>query len=140
MNLRRIIPLSCLVLLSTPLLSYADPVNLQIDIQCPIVNSSSSTLSNFGDYIAGYGMETVSNQMFPIYFKSGPIQNIPAQLTNYVNSNTQYDSTKGTITCSYTSNDANPPFTVMYDLTNGKGGVVTSSSANSIDINLPVGM
>lgn len=125
-----------------PFISYADPVGVLVDVQCPIVSSTSSTLANYGDYVAGYGMESVSNQMFPVYFKSGTVQGVGADLTLYYNSQVNYNSITGAVTCSYSSYESSQPgFDVSYTITNGKGASVDSQSNNNdIKLVIPFGL
>lgn len=118
----------------------AGPVGVTVDIFCPIMGSNA--LTNFGDYIAGYGYENLLSQNNLIYFKSDSLPtDLPAQLNNYFNEYVNYNSTTGRITCGYISNlTSEPRFTVSYYLTNAKGGAVQWQSSNSINIILPLGI
>jgi hypothetical protein len=119
----------------------ADPVNLIVDIYCP-ATQGPNPLTNFGDYIGGYGAENILSQNNPVYFKSISIaHDVPTSITNYFNESVNYNSTTGQVTCNYMSNNPTEPrFGVAYTLTNGKGGAVQWQSQNSININIPVGL
>lgn len=132
-----------LLLLSTVTfspVSTASPVGLVVDIYCP--SQGPNTITNFGDYIAGYGMENILSQNNPVYFKSLSLaHDVPAQLGNYYNEAVSYNSTTGMVSCSYVSNNPTEPrFAVAYTVTNGKGGSVQWQSGNSINIIFPVGL
>jgi len=121
--------------------AFANPVGIDLDIQCPIVQNQSSMLSNYGDFIAGYGLERIKGQGdFPIYFKSkNSVNEIPAKLENYYNSAAEYNSTTGEITCKYASGKGEPFFEVNYTLTNGKGGKAEFLGDDRINILIPFG-
>ncbi|HBD9350567.1 TPA: hypothetical protein KLD36_001946, partial [Legionella pneumophila] len=79
----------------------ASPVGLIVDIYCPTTQGGPNVITNFGDCIAGYGMENILSQNNPIYFKSISLaHDVPAQLGNYYNETTSYNSTTGQVTCS----------------------------------------
>ncbi|QRN02824.1 hypothetical protein GH742_02455 [Legionella sp. MW5194] len=122
-------------------LVHASPIGVTVDIFCPMAMGSNA-LTNFGDYIAGYGYENLLSQNNLIYFKSDSVPtDLPTQLTNYFNEMVNYNSTTGRVTCGYVSNlPTEPRFTVSYYLTNGKGGAVQWQSSNSINIILPMGI
>ncbi|APF04067.1 TPA: hypothetical protein ACJ5DT_000780 [Legionella pneumophila] len=137
-------PVYSLLLLSAITFSpviKASPIGLMVDIYCPTTQGAPNVITNFGDYIGGYGMENILSQNNPIYFKSISLaHDVPAQLGNYYNEATSYNSTTGQVTCSYISNNPTEPrFAVAYTLTNGKGGSVQWQSGNSINIIFPVG-
>ncbi|KGP64184.1 hypothetical protein EP47_10305 [Legionella norrlandica] len=137
--------LCSLLLLSTITVSpatMAGPVGLVVDIYCPVTQGAPNVITNFGDYIAGYGMENILSQNNPIYFKTISMpHDVPAHLGNYYNETVNYNSTTGQVTCSYISNNPiEPRFAVAYTLTNGKGGAVQWQSGNSINIIFPVGL
>ncbi|KTD76508.1 hypothetical protein [Legionella waltersii] len=121
--------------------ALAGPVNLIVDVYCPSTQGPM-VLTNFGDYIGGYGMENILSQNNPVYFKSISIaHDVPANLTTYFNESVNYNSTTGQVTCNYMSNNPTEPrFGVAYSLTNGKGGAVQWQSQNSINITIPVGL
>lgn len=116
----------------------ASPLFTQADFSCPVV----SQLSNFGDYIAGYGNEMVLSQNNPVYFQT--IQwpaGVPDSLNGYYNSGTNYNSVNAHVTCSYASGDgSSQPFDLAYYVTNGKGGLVQWQNNESISLMLPVGL
>ncbi len=136
--------LGSLLALSTLVLStaIASPVGFQADIYCPSTQGSSNVITNFGDYISGYGVEYLLSQTNPAYFRSTAyVQNVPATLINYFNDSISYNSTTGVVSCNYQSNIAtDPTFSVSYFVTNGKGGAVQWQSANAIGIMFPVGL
>lgn len=128
-----------------PTLAFAEPGGLNIVITCPATNGNQNVLTNFGEYIAGYGQETIEGVGgMPVYFRSfaSNFSNLPTKLTNYRNEGVTYVSTTGQVNCNYVSQSPNkePAFDVSYTLTNGKGGSVTRQAPNSITIRLPVGL
>ena len=122
--------------------ALADPIEINLEIQCPIAQNQSNMLSNYGDFIAGYGLERIKGQGdFSIYFKSNAsIKGVPSQLENYFNSGVKYTSTTGDITCEYSSNAGEPSFEVIYTLTNGKGGKAISLGTSRINVLIPFGL
>lgn len=122
--------------------ALADPNPYAFDIQCPVAQNSSDMLSNYGDFIAGYGKKSVNNESeSQIYFKSkSSVKGIPAQLDHYDNQGVKYNSTTGDVTCSYASNDGETSFEVTYTLINGKGGRADMISNNKIHIVIPFGL
>ena len=132
--------LSVSTLSLTPTIAAADPGGLNILIKCPRTGAGPNVLTNFGDYVAGYGAETIHGITNPIYFKSiTSIQGVPTSLNAYGNEAAAYDSTNGNVTCQFGSSE-NPGFTVAYTLTNGKGGFVTNQGRDFVEISLPVGL
>jgi hypothetical protein len=133
-----------MLMLSTVALSpaMADPVSTGITVDCPGTTLSSNMLTNFGNIVAGYGVENILSQTIQVYFQSATLAwNTPASLFNYFNDSASYNSATGVVSCQYQSNIATDPMlTVSYTITNGKGGAVLAQSANSISINLPVGL
>ena len=119
----------------------SNPVALSVEFVCPGTQGTQNIVTNFGSYIAGYGTEFILSNNNNVYFKSNCLQDgTPRKLTNYNSSATDYDSTTGKVTCTYTSNNSiEPNFSVGYYLTNGRGGTIQSQSNNVIAINLPVG-
>lgn len=115
----------------------ADPERVQADFTCPNI----SMVSNFGNYIAGLGMELILGQHNPVYFKTiNWPAGVPANLGNYTNSATSYDSTKATVTCSYASTDpAEQAFDISYYVTNGYGGRIRQQTNSTIYIIFPLG-
>ena len=137
--------LCCLAFL--PAISVADtidlsPSNTEVNITCPIsLPNQDNTLTNFGDYIAGYGTETVFSQKKSIYFTSDfSVPNAPIILVDYFNASAVYNSTKGTVSCIFQSIiPTDPIFSVHYQLTNGLGGTIVSQTSSTVNIALPVG-
>lgn len=132
--------------LATTQMVIADPSSERYTFICPsIVGVAPRILTHFGDHIAGYGVEYVNfNAKTPDPYFTGTVvtgSNIPYSLSSgsYSNSNTSYASATGTVSCNYTSTIGFDPFTVSYALTNGKGGIIAAASANTIDIDLPIG-
>jgi hypothetical protein len=128
--------------ISSPVHIIANPVGLPSDIVCPSTQGTSNVITNFGNYIAGYGTEFMLSNSLPIYFKSGlPTAGTPRKLAGYFNESTDYDSTTGKVSCNYVSNNlGEPAFSVDYFLTNGQGGVVVAQSNNSISLLFQVGV
>ena len=120
----------------------ADPTNVSLYIACPETQPGWNMITNFGNYIAGFGMETVFSTNIPVYFKSTYMpSNTPNTLINYGNSSIEYDSTTGIVTCNYSTNVAsNPVFSVSYTITNGKGGALESVSNKALSLIFPVGL
>ena len=143
MNIQTIIALTLATSAITlsPVLASAEPIGLDVLIQCPSPNNSSSKLANHGDYTAGYGVESIAGQTSTaIYFQSqASTHHIPANLTNYTNSGVQYNSTTGEVECAYQSDENDPVFDVVYTLTNGKGGFASSGASDQIHITIPFG-
>lgn len=119
----------------------SNPVALFVEFVCPGIQGTTNIVTNFGSYIAGYGTEFILSNSNSVYFRSScTTESVPHKLTNYSNLSTDYDSTTGKITCTYTSNNQDDPnFSVAYFLTNGRGGTIQSQSNNVISVNLPVG-
>lgn len=126
----------------SPLVAVADPMEFEVSVFCPNVGNGFNSLAHFGDYIAGNGEELLGGQRRNVYFKSTEsiASKIPAGFTNYKNKKATYDSTTGSVTCSYSTYlyDA-PEFSVSYTLTNGKGGIVTHQTDERITFRLPIG-
>lgn len=127
---------------AVPNIAMADPTGYDITVACPSTQGSPNNIANFGDYIAGYGVEFILSQALQVYFHStGSVQDVPANLINYFNDSVTYNSASGNIVCSYQSNNfGDPRFTVTYTLTNGLGGSVQAQSNNSISVRIPVGL
>ena len=125
----------------TPVITHADPIGLYVDIYCPYTQGSDHVITNFGNYIGGYGSENIVSQNRDIYFASPSLPaDMPTSLTNYYSESTAYNATSGKVSCTYTSsNPAEPRFIVSYTLTNGKGGALNWQNNNSISITLPIG-
>lgn len=123
--------------------ALADPTGLRIAIQCPDANHSDRIVTNQGSNIAGYGQEVIVGvNSSNIYFVSEafPSGQYPADLTAYYHDNVNYDSTTGIVSCNFLSSQGDKPFSVAYNLTNGKGAHVVDSSSNSLELVLPVGL
>jgi hypothetical protein len=106
---------------------------MNIDIPCPMAREQSNMLSNYGDFVAGYGLERIEGQGdFPIYFKSNTSgKNLSANLNDY------YSCTTGEVTCHYSGMAQNLPFKVIYTLANGKGGKAVAEGPDRINILVP---
>lgn len=118
-----------------------NPVGQPSDIYCPSTQGTTNVVTNFGSYIAGFGTQFSLSNNQPIYFKSGlPAPGTPRKLLSYFNESIDYDSTTGNISCTYASNNfGEPPFSVDYLLTNGRGGIVVGQSNNSISLIFQIG-
>jgi len=131
---------AALVVACSSPLALANPVGVEIDVFCPQTQYAFNMLSNYGDFIAGYGSENVGGQDTQIYFKSNTsVKGVPTNLDQYTNAEVAYASTTGNVTCSYMSNDGTPSFKIIYTLINGKGGQVFGASSNSITVEIPLG-
>lgn len=126
--------------------TFADPTVLKLAFTCPLPKGNGiNVISNFGSYVAGYGSELIDdNPAFNTPYFIGNIPsgaNIPANIQQgvYVNSGTDFDVTTGMVSCSYKSSTRFDPFTVNYFITNSRGSVITSQSADKININQYVG-
>ena len=144
MNTKRSL-ISLLVLSSVslaPAMAVADPTSTSLTISCPSTQLSANMITNFGSYIGGFGVESLLSQTMNVYFISQSVPyNTPATLANYFNETVSYNSTTGIISCSYQSNvPTDPFFSVAYQLTNGRGGYVTSQSSNALSLNFPLGL
>lgn len=133
------------IAMASPLSSIgiiANPVGLPSDIVCPATQGTSNVVTNFGNYIAGYGTQFMLANSLPIYFKSsGAPTGVPSKLVSYINDTADYDSATGKVTCSYVSNSlGQPAFSVDYYLTNGQGGIVVAQSNNSVSLMFQVGV
>lgn len=133
-----------MLMLSTVALSpaMANPITTGFTINCPGTTLSANMLTNFGNVVAGYGVESILSQTIPVYFQSTALaSNTPASLFNYFNDSASYNSATGVVSCHYQSNISTDPILIVsYNVTNGKGGAVLAQSANSISVNLPVGL
>src|SRR5579862_4897668 len=107
-----------------PIISHAAPIGVTEEIFCPYTQGSSNVITNFGNYIAGYGVANLLSQKIDVYFKSSYFpEGVPSNLSNYLSQSANYDSTTGKVSCTYTSNKVpDPDFTVSYTIVNGKGG------------------
>jgi hypothetical protein len=122
-----------------------------ITVTCPVTSGDPvNQLRNFANsYIAGNGSENVdigTPQTSTVLFKSSGTlpSGIPGNLTTYSSSSTSFsnnDPINPFITCSYTSsNSAFPDFSVNFSLLNGFGAEVSSSTASTITLVMPVGV
>ncbi|PJD93470.1 MAG: hypothetical protein CK426_08740 [Legionella sp.] len=118
--------------------TMANPVPHQVTFTCP----TTRVIANFGDYIAGYGVSTILGENRPVYFKSlTKNATVPNNLTSYAIAGTLYDSTTSQVICNYNSSIANnKPFSLVYTMTNGSGGVITAQTDSIISIQLPIGI
>lgn len=124
----------CTLLTSTV---SAEPTKHDVTFTCPAINA----IAHFGDYVAGYGSESIFGDIRPVYFKTNlwPI-GIPSTLSTYSSSATHYDSITALITCSYISSDVNnTAFDLLYHMANGRGGFVTAQTLNMISLQFPIG-
>lgn len=135
-----LLALSCSAFAIGPV--HADPSSITVYISCPSTQLGQYQITNFGNYIAGFGGEYILGQTLNVYFKSQNLPyNTPASLNNYFNETVSYDSTTGMVTCSYQSNVGTDPFiTASYMMTNGKGGSIQSQTPESITVMFPVGL
>jgi hypothetical protein len=130
-----------------PQLATADPSVVELAFTCPTTTGTDiHTLANFGNRIAGYGTETLAGTpainlpFFSTVVATGA--NIPAKLNqgSYANDATDFDNINSFVSCHYASFGGYDAFTVYYFITNGRGGVITSQTPNTISINVYVGM
>lgn len=121
---------------SSAVLAY--PIYNTADFYCPDI----SLVANYGTYVAGFGSEDILGQVNTIYFQTNRwIGGVPSSLTNYSSTGTNYESTTGNVTCTYTSsNSAENPFDLVYFVTNGQGGLIQGQSSDSITVNFPIGL
>lgn len=140
--MRKVLRLISLVAACAMHSANADPIDYNMQIKCPTINGKQNILTNYGDYIGGYGSQTLdSNQPRLIYFKSLSLPSgMPSKLGTYDNSLVEYNSATGVVSCAYESFADQPAFTVSYALTNGRGGMVVSQAKNSISLVLPIGL
>lgn len=143
MKMKLLLAVSASTLAISSPVAFADPNPFTLQIQCPNVNNPVNILSNYGDYIAGYGIEQIQGheEVAQIYFKSkSNIKGIPAQLDDYINSGVKYNSTTGDVTCAYSSAVGDPSFGVTYTLANGKGGKAAIAESDRITVIIPFGL
>ncbi|ARB90685.1 hypothetical protein [Legionella longbeachae] len=150
--MKKIFSLSWILLGSSFILTHGiaiannPPAYNNITVNCPATSyqqNNTNFITNFGSYIGGYGTASINYATpYQAYFIStGTIQDIPADLTSYTFLTTTYNSTSGTVTCSYQSNVfTSPVFSISYNFTNALGGTVVSQGNNYISINLPFGL
>jgi len=118
--------------------------NTNVRINCPDIGSKTETLTNFGAYISGTGIERVgvNAPIFPIFMGAVmPGANIPSNLkqAGYHHGGTSYSANSGLISCHYVSLLGFNAFDVGYTMKNGFGGIVTKSSTEEINLMLTVG-
>jgi len=139
-----------LIVLSAVALNHvalADPQMQHYTFVCPNTSGSSGkVVSRLSNTIIGYGSEFFNGNPTPSnpYF-FGPIiegSNIPLNLVtgSYVNFSTNYASATGKVSCNYASSVGFDPFSIAYLITNGQGGIITGSTANTMDIDVPNGL
>lgn len=130
-----------LIALLTATNVFAGPNDHHYSFVCPATSGDSDVITHFGTYIGGYGDEFMNgSHISDAYFK-GPVfeeSNIPHNISmgGYFSSGTSYASATGVVSCMYTSKMGYDPFKVSYQMTNGLGGVVTSSNDGTITIRL----
>ncbi len=118
--------------------THANPTHHHITFTCP----NPQVISNFADYLAGYGVERIFNDNRIIYYKSTcKPNNIPASVEGYNHTGASYDVMTAQISCTYGHNkNENKPFTLVYNITNGSGGIVTAKTNNVISVQFPIGL
>jgi len=121
--------------------AIASSNQLTVEFICPFNN----VLSHYEQTIIGDGTETVytaptqiSHPTFSYTEHTSDV--IPSDLLQYQNHGVSYNSNSGSVSCHFDSYDSKyTPVDLSYTMMNGKGGLVKSSSNNSIVIVLPVG-
>lgn len=128
---------SALSLVSSGVLAF-NPIVTSVIFTCPCVN----TLTYVNDHIEGNGSELLVNKNYSIVFESeNYLIDVPSNYLNYFNTAVSYDSVKGRVSCQYdSSNSRENSFLLSYQISNGIGGSVQSSSNSSIMIGLPLGL
>jgi hypothetical protein len=53
-----------------PGITMADPIGYTISVVCPSIQGSQNTVTNFGGYLGGYGVEYIFSQALQVYFRS----------------------------------------------------------------------
>jgi len=125
---------------AAPLALAQNPTNILINVVCPSTQTPTNVITNFGNYIAGYGTEQIDqNPMVQPYFVGQTATDTPPRLNGFNSSGVNYDSTTGQVDCSYTQSGFTD-LVVSYVLTNGRGGAVQNSNQNSLIIAMPVGL
>jgi hypothetical protein len=51
--------LASAVMAFVPVVTHANPIGVNADFYCPSTQGSNNVVVNFGDYIAGYGVESM---------------------------------------------------------------------------------
>ena len=119
------------------------PSALTVDVSCPGVHGVTNVITNFGDYVGGYGVEYIMSQPgVPAYFTSPFLPpTVPSSLVYYFNETANYDSKTGIVSCTYLSSlPTEPGFSVAYYVTNGRGGAINTQTASTVEIIFPFGL
>lgn len=129
--------LCALSFISSSVLAF-NPIVTSVIFTCPCIN----TLTSVNYHIEGKGFELLVNKNYPIVFESeNYLVDVPNNYFNYFNAAVSYDSMKGRVFCQYdSSNTRENSFLLSYQISNGIGGTVQSSSNSSIMIGLPLGL
>lgn len=124
-----------LTLISKTTVAY--PIGVSVIFTCPCINM----LTNSNEQVAGVGTELIFGKNNPVNFESPTSATLPNQFLNYNNAGIDYDSVLGEVTCSYVSSvSTDQPFSLSYSMTNGKGGIMSAKSNNTMSIILSVGI
>lgn len=112
---------------------------------CPAVSGDFNIIRHFGDLIAGEGTEylSVTDEISIVFFKSvvgNPTIPDDLILSGYFNNGTSYNSATGDVGCSYNTLQIFDSIRVFYTMINGMGGIVLSSTDDSISISLITGL
>lgn len=141
--------LALLSLIAIPALAAEKlhPLPNQISFLCPKTKfdpgNNGNVLVNDGTTISGTGDEYINGHTarpFRPFFSTPTPVGIPADLKdgNYVRASTSYLPATGTIMCHYVSTLGFPPFSVSYVMKNGLDGVVKTSAATFIVVEIVV--
>lgn len=121
--------------------------SLKIAVSCPVIGDpcgASTVVQNYGTYLAGDGTIKINNDAPTHPLFQGPILpglNIPTNLSTYSNNGATYNPVDGAVICKYKSSQAgNDPFSISYIMQNASNGVVTSSTADKINIVIHAGL
>lgn len=127
--------------------AIADPNIIEVGIVCPDTSGTGQyTLSNFNDYIAGYGKEYINSgtpaHVSPYFSVKTYGGNFPALISEgaYVSTSTQFDPGQSLVTCNYISSAGFAPIHVSYWLTNAQGSTILSQTVDTININVYLGL
>ena len=119
---------------------------IKLTLHCPnIANKGHESVTNYGTYLAGTGLEKINGDRATEPLFEGPIvpgANIPVDLvaSGYHNNGVRYNPTIGTTTCYYKSSMDFDPFSISYLMINGIGGYTDSSGSEEIHIRFPLGL
>jgi len=152
--MKKIIIGSAVALSSLIVMSSASAQALAtVVINCPVTTGDPvNQLRNFANsFIAGNGLETITvgsgtptNTMVAFKSASPLPTGIPGELSTYSSASTTFNGTdpaNPSVVCDYTStNPAFPAFSVNYALLNAFGADVSSTTASSVTLLVPVGL